>query len=81
MRAEIKTWKLYFDGVARSRANGVGIVFVAPLGGLIPYSLFLLEIYSNNVAEYETFIIGLELALKMRIDQLEVFDNFQLIIR
>jgi len=56
-------------------------VFITPVGGLIPYSFSLIEICSNNVAEYEAFIIGLELALKMRINQLEVFGASQLIIR
>ena len=32
MLAEIKTWQLYFDGAARSRGAGVGIVFVTPSG-------------------------------------------------
>ena len=81
MLAEIKTWQLYFDGAAKSRGAGVGIVFVTPSGGLIPYSFVLLEICSNNVAKYEALIIGLELAHEMRIDQLEVFGDSQLIIR
>ena len=59
MLAEIKTWKLYFDGATRTRGAGVGIVFIALAGGLIPYSFYLLEIYSNNVDEYEVLIIGL----------------------
>jgi len=33
------------------------------------------------MAEYEVFIIGLELALEMRIDQLKVLEDSQLIIR
>jgi len=81
MLVEIKTWQLYFDGAAKSRGAGVGIVFVTPSGGLIPYSFALLDICSNNVAEYEALIIGLELAHEMRIDQLEVFGDSQLIIR
>ena len=78
--AEIKAWQLYFDRPGRSRGAGVGIVFVTLSGGLIPYSFSLLKIYSNNVVEYESLIIGLELALKKRIDQLEVFGDSQLII-
>jgi len=75
MLVETKSWQLYFDGAARNRGGGVGIVFVTPSGGLIPYSFSLLEICSNNVAEYEAIIIGLELAIKMHIDQLEVFGD------
>jgi len=80
MLVETKAWQLYFDGVARSRGAKVGIVFVTPAGRLIPYSFSLIEIYSNNVAEYEAFIIGLEVTLEMRIDNLDVFSDSQLII-
>ena len=41
----------------------------------------LLETCSNNVAEYEAIIIGLELAIEMHIDQLEVFGDSKLIIQ
>jgi len=56
-------------------------MFVIPLGGLIPYSFSLLEIYLNNVAEYEALIIVLELTLEIRVDQLAVFGDSQLIIQ
>jgi len=56
-------------------------VFVTPSRGLIPYSFSVLKIYSYNMTEYEALIIGLKLALEMRIDQLEVFGDSQLIIR
>jgi len=81
MLAEIKTWQLYFDRATRSRGAGVGIVFVTPSGGLIPYSFALLEICPNNMAEYKVLIISLELPHEMRIEQLEVFGNSQLIIK
>jgi len=76
MLIETKSWQLYFDGVARSRGAGVGIVFVTPSGGTIPYSFSQLETCSSNVVECETLIIGLELAIEMHIDQLEVFGDF-----
>jgi len=75
MLVEIKPWQLYFDGAARNKGAGVGIVFVTLSGGLIPYSFSLLETCSSNVAKYEAIIIGLELAIEMHIDQLEVFGD------
>jgi len=50
MLVETKSWQLYFDEAARNRGAGVGIVFVTPLEGLVPYSFSLLETCSNNVA-------------------------------
>ena len=76
MLVETKPWQLYFDGAARNKGAGVGIVFVMPSGGLVPYSFSLLETCSNNVAEYKAIIIGLKLAIEMYIDQLEVFGDF-----
>lgn len=52
-----------------------------PSGGLIPYSFSLLALYSNNVAEYEALIIGLEIALEMQIDCLQAYGDSQLVVR
>ncbi|KAL8128463.1 hypothetical protein V2J09_017618 [Rumex salicifolius] len=65
------SWHLYFDGAAKKKGVGVGIVFVTPSGGIVPYSFPLLEVYTNNVAEYEVLIIGLEIALEMHIKSLQ----------
>ena len=62
MLVETKLWRLYFDGIARNRGAGMWIVFITPSGGLIH------ETCSNNKAEYEALIIGLELAIEMHID-------------
>ena len=75
MFVETKPWQLYFDGAARNKGVGVGIVFVTPSGGLVPYSFSLLKTCSNNVAEYEAIIMGLELAIEMHINELEVFGD------
>jgi len=79
MLVETKLWKLYFDGTIRTRKAKVGIVFVKPSGGLIPYSFSLLKACSNNMAEYEAIIIGLALAIEMHIDQLDMLGDSQLI--
>lgn len=57
-------WLMYFDGAARQSGYGDGIVFRTPnKQGFIPYSFTLTSVTSNNEAEYEALIIGLELAL------------------
>ncbi|XP_062099706.1 uncharacterized protein LOC133805538 [Humulus lupulus] len=72
---ETSSWQLFFDGGARNSRAGVGIVFVMPSGGLIPYSFHILAICTNNVAEYEALIIALKIALEMKIQSLEVFGD------
>ncbi|MEI4861525.1 hypothetical protein Q8G41_28460, partial [Klebsiella pneumoniae] len=52
-KADIKTWRLYFDGSKHKEGAGVGILIVSPEGVL---SKFLFELKfpcSNNAAEYE----------------------------
>ncbi|KAI5316794.1 hypothetical protein L3X38_036501 [Prunus dulcis] len=78
---EALTWQLYFDGAARRNGAGAGLVFITPSGGLIPYSFSLLTLCSNNVAEYEALIIGLEIALEMHIDCLQAYGDSQLVVR
>lgn len=71
---------LYFDGIARSYGIGVGVIFVTPHDLVMPYSFALTEKCSNNVAEYQALIVGLETALDMDIQQLKVFEDSKLII-
>ncbi|XP_062103347.1 uncharacterized protein LOC133814399 [Humulus lupulus] len=78
---ETSSWKLFFDGAARNSGAGAEIVFVTPLRSLIPYSFHILAICTNNVAEYEALIIGLEIVLEMKIQSLEVFGDSFLVIK
>ena len=77
----ISQWQLYFDGAARKKGAGAGIVFITPCGGLIPYSFSLMELCSNNAAEYEALIIGLEIALELHVDCLQAYGDSQLIVK
>jgi ribonuclease HI len=84
-------WELYFDGASRTetdpngetkrRANA-GLVFKTPQGGTIHHSFSLLkEECSNNEAEYEALLFGLQLALFMDVRNVLVYGDSQLIIR
>ncbi|XP_070026113.1 uncharacterized protein [Nicotiana sylvestris] len=68
-------WKMYFDGAAHRRGAGAGVVFVTPQGEVLPYSFTLTQLCSNNVAEYQTLILGLEMAVDMKQLQLQVFGD------
>ncbi|CAL2260683.1 unnamed protein product [Prunus armeniaca] len=54
-------WKLYFDGSKTDIASGAGIVLEEPLGIRHCYSFQLDFHCTNNKAEYEALIIGLEM--------------------
>ncbi|XP_060200598.1 uncharacterized protein LOC132628857 [Lycium barbarum] len=73
-------WKMYFDGAAHCEGAGAGIVFVTSLGEVLPYSFTLTQHCSNNVAEYQALILGLEMAVDMKQLQLQIFGDSKLVI-
>ena len=87
---EEATWRLYFDGVSSIKLTlmsqipqikvGIGLVFVTPEGGILIYALSLTEPCTNNEAEYEALIAGLELAIKMGIQDIRILGDSQLLI-
>lgn len=74
-------WKMYFDGAAKTTGSGVGIVFISPQKDILPYSFYLGKVCTNNAAEYEALIMGLELALKFKIRHIEIFGDSELVIK
>ncbi|XP_075091623.1 uncharacterized protein LOC142171818 [Nicotiana tabacum] len=71
---------MYFDGAAHRREVSAGVVFVISQGEDLPYSFTLTQLCSNNVSEYQALILVLEMAVKMKQMQLEVFGDSQLVI-
>src|ERR1043165_5651621 len=71
---------MYFDGASHHHGNGIGVVFKTPCGEYIPFSVKLDFQCTNNEAEYEACINGLEAALELGIKKLKVFGNFILIV-
>ncbi|GAA0177931.1 hypothetical protein LIER_29768 [Lithospermum erythrorhizon] len=73
-------WKMYFNGGAHKGSVGSRVIFVTPQQDLLPYSFSLRQNCSNNVAEYQALILGLEATTELDIHQLEVYGNLQLVI-
>ncbi|GAA0154397.1 hypothetical protein LIER_12390 [Lithospermum erythrorhizon] len=74
-------WQMYFDGAAHQEGAWAGVVFITPQQDLLPYSFSLSHKCSNNVAEYQALILGLEAATDLNIPQLEIYGDSQLVIR
>ncbi|XP_077226258.1 uncharacterized protein LOC143859431 [Tasmannia lanceolata] len=73
-------WLMYFDGAVNNQGQGVGAVLVSPRKEYIPISIKLQFKYTNNMAEYEVCIAGLEAAIALHIQDLDVFGDSILII-
>ena len=78
---DLPIWKLSVDGATNAQGSGVGLILTSPEGIDIEYALRFGFQASNNEAEYEAVIAGLNLAHSLEIDQLEVCSNSQLVVR
>jgi ribonuclease HI len=75
---------MYFGGASSYLGAGVGALLVAPDDQfVIPFSYRLQWNVdcTNNVCEYEALVLGLEAARRMKIKNLEVFGDAELIIK
>ncbi|XP_031394922.1 uncharacterized protein LOC116206244 [Punica granatum] len=73
-------WKMYFDGVVNSTGSGIGTVLISPDGRYYPIAAKVDFPYTNNVAEYEACILGLQAAIDFKVKDLEVFGDSMLTI-
>ena len=78
---DLSTWKLSVDGASNVQGNGAGLILTSPEGIDIEYALRFGFHTSNNEAEYEVVIAGLNLAHSLEVDQLEVYSDSQLVVR
>ncbi|XP_050365501.1 uncharacterized protein LOC126784039 [Argentina anserina] len=73
-------WVLYFDGSNTDLLSGAGVALVNPSGVRHCYSFQLEWKCTNNQAEYEAIIIGLELLLDLEVTEVEVLGDSLLVI-
>ncbi|XP_070019538.1 uncharacterized protein LOC142180723 [Nicotiana tabacum] len=71
---------MFFDVSARRYSAGAGVVLISPERQVLSFSFVLGETCSNNAAEYQVLIVDLEMALDMKILQLEIYGDSKLII-
>ncbi|XP_077222157.1 uncharacterized protein LOC143856000 [Tasmannia lanceolata] len=73
-------WLMYFDGAVNNQGQEVGAVLVSPKKEYILISIKLQFECMNNIAKYEACITGLEAALALRVQDIDVFGDLILII-
>ena len=77
---ECREWKLYFDGAVNNKGAGLGVILATPEGETIPMAKKLDFKVTNNMAEYEACIYGVEAALAAGAKDLLVYGDSLLII-
>jgi hypothetical protein len=73
-------WRIPFDGVHSRAGKGVGIVITSLVGQSFNFSFRLEFDATNNVAEYEALLLGLEIAKDMEIKILNIKGDSDLIL-
>ena len=78
---DLLIWKLSVDGAANAQGSGARLILTSPEEIDIEYALKFGFRASNNEAEYEAVIAGLNLAHSMEVDRLEVCSDSQLVVK
>ncbi|XP_074290302.1 uncharacterized protein LOC141617032 [Silene latifolia] len=73
-------WQMYFDGAARKDGAGARVVFVTPQNHLMPYSFTLTQLCSNNMAEYQALILGLQMAIEIGVRDIDIYGDSKLVV-
>ena len=66
-------WTLRVDGASRSSGSGVGLLLQSPIGEHLEQAIRLGFPASNNEAEYEAILSGLDLVLALSVSKLRVY--------
>jgi ribonuclease HI len=77
---EVAPWTLFFDGSTCGEGAGIDIVLISPQGRKHEFSLPIIATSTNNQAEYQALIKGLELLREIRADVVEIFGDSMLVI-
>src|SRR3989441_1770466 len=80
MAVKDEVWKLFFDGSANRNGAGAGVVSETPSGEVITICKKLMFPVTNNMAEYEACIIGLESLIIAGAKVVEVVGDSKLVI-
>ncbi|XP_075086399.1 uncharacterized protein LOC142169091 [Nicotiana tabacum] len=75
------TWKMFFDGVVNTKGVGIGAILISPTGQHYLATARLRFFCTNNTAEYEACIMGMNMAIDMDVEELLIMGDSDLIIR
>ncbi|XP_074580899.1 uncharacterized protein LOC141837384 [Curcuma longa] len=75
----METWKIYVDGSATKNGSGVGVVLCSPQGETLQLAVRLQFQATNNEAEYEALLTGLQAARHLGATRVKVYSDSQLV--
>ena len=79
-KCDASWWTLYIDGAVNNEGDEAGVVLVIHKGHKLSNAIHFPFWAINNDSEYETLINGLKLALKIKVENLNVFSDSSLVV-
>ena len=74
-------WKMNFDGAYSGTGKGAKVVIISSKGKVFNFAFRLEFEATNNVAEYEALLLGIEIAKDMGIKLLSIKGDSDLIVQ
>jgi ribonuclease HI len=78
---EITPWALFFDGSSCGKGAGVGILLISPKGEMFEFAIPIQPIVTNNQAEYEALLRGLQHLKEAKAISVEIYGDSDLVIK
>jgi ribonuclease HI len=78
---EITPWALFFDGSSCGKGGGVGILLISPRGEMFEFAIPIQPTVTNNQAEYEALLRGLQYLREAGAVSVEVHGDSELVIK
>ncbi|XP_050897564.1 uncharacterized protein LOC127104424 [Lathyrus oleraceus] len=73
-------WTLKFDGASNTQGHGIGAIITSPTRFHLSFTTRLCFDCTNNMAEYEACIFGIESTINLKIKILKVYGDSVLVI-
>nr|AAM74447.1 Putative retroelement [Oryza sativa Japonica Group] len=77
---EVVPWTLFFDGSVCTHGCGIGLVIISPRGANFEFAYTIKPYATNNQAEYEAVLKGLQLLMGVEADAVEIMGDSLLVI-
>ncbi|XP_042446330.1 uncharacterized protein LOC122031262 [Zingiber officinale] len=74
-----ETWKVYVDGSTTHQGSGVGVLLISPQGDILQLVVRLNFHATNNEAEYEALLAGLQVARHVEAARVIIYSDSQLV--
>ncbi|GKV48654.1 hypothetical protein SLEP1_g55455 [Rubroshorea leprosula] len=77
---ELDSWILYVDGASSSKGSRAGAILLGLEGYRSEHALKFNFDATNNMAEYEALLLGLQLAIELKVTARQAYSDLQLVV-